>query len=152
MNSLTASSPAENQDVTQNLHNTLVPCNHADPFDETRPKILYMDDASERTPGAFPGQHADFPVKTFAGPGDRSFPERWFRRVKKFTVKDDVDPRGGRVRTTVKIYYHRWWNRCRKIVFIHNEMEGTSIDSDLRPPEAQAFIAKLKYAAAAPRH
>jgi len=76
----------------------------------------------------------------------RSYPEHWFRNVKKFTVGYESDVRNGRDLTIVKIYYRSWWNYCRRVPFLHDEEGGDPTKAYERHPEAQALIEKLKQA------
>jgi hypothetical protein len=75
-----------------------------------------------------------------------SYPEHWFRKVKKFTVKDDLDRETGTASTVVTIHYKNWWIFPRKQTFIQPAMEHVSVESCQRHPEAQVLIERLKQA------
>ena len=71
-----------------------------------------------------------------------SYPEHWFRNVRKFTIGYEPDYLRQRGLTVVKIYYHSWWKFPRIVRFVHDGIEGIQDNSGVRHPDAQALIEK----------
>jgi hypothetical protein len=77
---------------------------------------------------------------------NRSYPEHWFRNVRKFSVGYEQDYLKERALTVVKIYYNSWWKFPRIVRFVHDGKKGSPDNLGERHPEAQALIDKLKQA------
>lgn len=64
--------------------------------------------------------------------------------VKKFVVKDEINPEEATASTIVTIYYQHWWNFRRSVKFVQNDIVLNSVEDYQRPAEAQALVQELK--------
>jgi len=73
-----------------------------------------------------------------------SYPDHWFRDIKKIYVIESVDYYTRKGSTTIVIRYKSWWRIRRKLKFARTRTTHNNAEMHEQSPKAQAVLAKIK--------